>query len=80
MERFLISVRMRVVERIETKTMPPTKNWEEICRNLSSGSDSDAYDDLNVLSVTKNAKRVAELMHTFVPGWTPRVGVIPPRE
>lgn len=43
------------------------KDWNAIARDLSSGEDSDADDSLNVLQVQKNARRVAELMHTFVP-------------
>ena len=44
------------------------KNWAEILNNYSSGEDSDAHDDLNVMSVQKNAHRVAELLHGLVPG------------
>lgn len=43
------------------------KNWDAILRDVSSGEDSDAEDSLNLLSVTKNAKRVAELVHGFCP-------------
>jgi hypothetical protein len=50
--------------------MPPrtNKNWEQIVRELSSGEDSDAHDELNVMSVQKNAHRVAQLLHAAVPG------------
>ena len=44
------------------------KNWDEIVKTLSSPEASDAEDDLNVVSVRKNAHRVAELMHGVVPG------------
>ena len=43
------------------------KDWNAIARELSSGDDSDAEDSLNVMQVQKNARRVAELMHTFIP-------------
>ena len=43
------------------------KDWNAIARELSSGEDSDAEDSLNVMQVQKNARRVAELMHTFIP-------------
>jgi hypothetical protein len=47
-----------------------TKNWKSIVDSLSSGEDSDAGDELNVMQVQKNARRVAELMHQVVPGLT----------
>ena len=50
------------------------KDWDAICRDLSSGEDSDEHDELNVQSVTKNAKRVAELMHHLIPGLDPNEG------
>jgi hypothetical protein len=46
----------------------PAKDWNAIARELSSGSDSDAHDDLNVMSVQRNAHRVAEMVRTVVPG------------
>ena len=50
-------------------TMPRTvRDWDAALRDVSSGEDSDAGDSLNVLQVQKNAKRVAELVHTMVPG------------
>lgn len=36
--------------------------------SISSPEDSDAEDELNVMQVQRNARRVAELMHQFVPG------------
>ena len=49
--------------------MPRTvRDWDAALRDVSSGEDSDAGDSLNVLQVQKNAKRVAELVHTMVPG------------
>lgn len=40
------------------------KDWDAIARELSSGEDSDAHDDLNVMSVQKNARRVADMVRT----------------
>lgn len=42
------------------------KNWDKICRELSSGEDSDEGDSLNLQSVQRNARRVAELMQDVV--------------
>lgn len=42
------------------------KNWDKICQDLSSGDESDAGDVPNVQSVVKHAKRVAEMVGTFV--------------
>ena len=44
------------------------KNWDAIAAELSSGEDSDAGDDLNVLAVQRNAHRVSELLHGTMPG------------
>lgn len=44
------------------------KDWDAIARDLSSPESSDAEDELNVMSVRKNASRVAELVHGLVPG------------
>ena len=44
------------------------KNWKNILDSVSSPEDSDAEDELNVMQVQRNARRVAELMHQFVPG------------
>ena len=44
------------------------KNWDAICRDLSSGEDSDEHDTLNVVKVKRNAHRVAELMRGVVLG------------
>ena len=35
---------------------------------ISSPEESDAEDEINVMQVRKNTRRVAELMHQFVPG------------
>lgn len=43
------------------------KNWDKIVKELSSPESSDAEDDLNVMSVQKNAKRVGELMSGVIP-------------
>lgn len=43
------------------------KDWDAIARALSSPESSDAEDDLNVMSVHKNAKRVTQLMHAVLP-------------
>ncbi len=44
------------------------KDWKSIMGSISSPEDSDAEDELNVVQVQRNARRVAELMHQFVPG------------
>ena len=44
------------------------KDWKTILDSISSPEDSDAEDELNVMQVQRNARRVAELMHQFVPG------------
>lgn len=44
------------------------KNWEEIVRDLSSPEASDEEDSLNIMSVQRNARRVAELLHGTIPG------------
>ena len=46
------------------------KDWKTILDGISSPEDSDEGDELNVMQVQKNARRVAELMHQFVPGLT----------
>ena len=45
----------------------PWKDWDKIARELSSGEDSDAGDELNVMTVQRNAKRVAELIRLVSP-------------
>ena len=40
---------------------------------MSSPDSSDAEDDLNVMSVQKNATRVAELMHSMIPSLDPNM-------
>ena len=47
------------------------KDWSKILAEISSGEDSDTYDDLNVLSVQRNAHRVTELLHGSIPGLDP---------
>lgn len=47
------------------------KDWSKILAEISSGEDSDEYDDLNILSVQRNAHRVTELLHGSVPGLDP---------
>lgn len=47
------------------------KDWNKIARELSSPEASDAEDEVNVVSVQKNARRVAELLHHMVPGMDP---------
>lgn len=44
-----------------------TKDWDKIVRELSSDEDSDAGDTLNVMSVQRNAKRVADLIRMVSP-------------
>lgn len=42
------------------------KNWEEIVKDLSSGEDSDAHDEPNVVALEKNAQNIVDLLsHTF---------------
>lgn len=54
--------------------MPPSasssasKNWDKIVSELSSGDESDAGDDLNVMSVQKNAHKVVQMLHAMMPG------------
>ena len=55
------------------------KNWDKIVKELSSPESSDAEDDLNVMSVQKNAKRVAELMHGVIPTLDSRKKGAPPK-
>ena len=45
-----------------------SKDWNAIARTLSSPESSDAEDGPNVEMFKKNASRVAELLHSFVPG------------
>jgi hypothetical protein len=44
-----------------------TKRWDAIVAALPSPEDSDAEDDLNVMSVFRNAHRVSEIARTFAP-------------
>jgi len=48
--------------------MRTVRDWEKALADVSSGEDSDEHDELNVVKVQKNARRVSELLHTFVPG------------
>lgn len=48
--------------------MPAKKDWDRIARELSSGEDSDAGDELNVMSVQRNAQKVCDLVRTVMPG------------
>ena len=43
------------------KNMKTVKDWEQVLREYSDPEDSDAEDDLNVMSVQKNAHRVLQL-------------------
>ena len=47
------------------------KDWNAIARELSSPEDSDEGDSLNVMSVQRNAHRVAEMLHGMIPGLDP---------
>ena len=59
--------------------MPPaSKDWTRVLREYSSGEDSDEHDSLNVLSVQRNAHRIAELLHMTVPGLDPTEARTPP--
>lgn len=44
------------------------KDWKKILESISSGEDSDEGDSLNLQSVQRNAHRVAELVHSSIPG------------
>ena len=43
------------------------KNWDKICRDIQTPSDSDAEDDLNIMSVQKNAQKVSDILHHALP-------------
>ena len=49
----------------------PVKDWDALLKDYSSGEDSDAHDSLNVMSVQKNAHRIANLLHATMPGLDP---------
>ena len=54
--------------------MRTAKDWDAILAEESLGEDSDEHDEINVRMVQRNAKRVAELLHQFVPGLDPSQG------
>jgi hypothetical protein len=43
------------------------KNWEQICRSIATPPDSDAEDELNIMSVQKNARKVSDVLHHALP-------------
>ena len=51
--------------------MRTVKAWDAILAEESLGEDSDEHDEINVRMVQRNAKRVSELLHQFVPGLDP---------
>lgn len=56
----------------------PGKDWDALMREMSSPESSDAEDCLNVVQVTKNAKRVAEILNHVAPGGDrTRTGALP---
>lgn len=55
------------------------KNWDAILRDISSPESSDAEDGLNVLSVTKNARRVAEVVTGVIPTLPGEFKGLPPK-
>ena len=72
--------------RVEKKELPSRthmgwsdKNWGRIAAELDDGAESDDGDSLNVVSVQRNAQRVAELVRTLRPDVKPdNVDVAPP--
>ena len=55
------------------------KDWDRIAAELDDGAESDDGDSLNVVSVQRNAQRVAELVRTLRPDVKPdNVDVAPP--
>ena len=69
---------MRVCVDIYTKMPRTLRDWNEVLKGYSSGEDSDAGDSLNVMSVQKNAHRVAELMQSITGMSTSTGGVARP--
>lgn len=56
----------------EKREAPRTvRDWDKIMASLSSPESSDAEDELNVLSVQKNAQKVADLLHHHILGQDP---------
>lgn len=44
------------------------KDWNKIVRELSDPEDSDDGDELNEVMVRKNAQKLADVMHHYLPG------------
>ena len=53
--------------------------WDDVVRGLTSSEDEDAHDTLNVMSVQKNAHKVADLLHATMPGLDPSLARAPPK-
>ena len=68
--------RQKKIVTTTSATMP--KDWDRIARALSSPESSDAEDELNVISVQRNAHRVAQLVHGYVPSLDPSRAGVPP--
>ena len=43
------------------------KDWDKIMAEIPTPPDSDAEDDLNVMSVQKNAQKVSDALHHLMP-------------
>ena len=54
----------------------PFKDWDRICRELSTPEDSDAEDELNLPMMQRRTPRVAELVSQLIGGAT---GSAPPK-
>ena len=55
------------------------KDWDKIVRELSDPEDSDEGDVLNEVMVRKNAQRLADVMHHYLPGLDPSNAQSEPR-
>ncbi|NDB85159.1 MAG: hypothetical protein EB127_21030 [Alphaproteobacteria bacterium] len=49
------------------------KEWDNIMRNISSPENSDADDDVNILSIQRSTPKVVQLMQHIVPGLSANV-------
>ena len=43
------------------------KNWDKILRDIQTPPDSDDEDELNIMSVQKNARKVSDILHHALP-------------
>ena len=49
------------------KTINKMKDWDKILREIPTPPDSDAEDELNIMSVQRNAQKVSNIMHHLMP-------------